>query len=172
MKLEIDGVFTAFDDALALVGDEAERERVRLVLTAGRDSVRRATAEVVRHALDEVNATAAGLVNAQLVYGADGIELRVERNSPAAAASGSDHEFEFVFDTDDIDRLTLRIPAELKEIASRAADQAGISLNAWLTGLLTREAAHRARSGDRQGRTGGRTPPRGPGQSLKGWIGD
>lgn len=172
MKIEMDGVFAAFDDALALVSDEGERERFRLLLSASRDSVRRATAEVVRKALDEVNSAAAGLVDAQLIYGADGVELRVERSSPAAVGSGADHEFEFVFDTDEIDRLTLRIPAELKDIASKAADQAGISLNAWLTGLLTREAAHRARAGGREGRARGGAGRRGPGQSLKGWIGD
>ncbi|MEX2228148.1 MAG: toxin-antitoxin system HicB family antitoxin [Dehalococcoidia bacterium] len=169
MKLETDAVFAAFDDALALLADEGERNRFRLLLTASRDSVRRAVEGVVRQVVEEVNATGAGLVTAQLVYGADGMELRVDRPSPGVPP---EQEFEFVFGADDIERLTLRIPTELKEIAASAAEQAGVSLNAWLTGLLTREAAHRARVDEQGGRARARTSRRGAGQSLKGWVGD
>lgn len=169
MKLETDAVFTAFEDALALIADDAERERFRLLLAASREHVRRAVEDVVRRVADEVNAAAAGLIHAQLVYGADGMELRVDRRSPGDTA---EQEFDFSFVSDEIERLTLRIPTELKDIASSAADQAGVSLNAWLTGLLTREAAHRARVDEQRERGQARPRRRGPGQGLKGWVGD
>jgi HicB family len=164
MRIQVDDVFKAFDGALALIEDERQRDTFQRLLSASRDSVQRAVHDVVRQVVDEVNEVAAGVLELELVYRPDGLELRTSR---ASLEEPVEDEVELGFDAEDIDRLTLRLPAELKDIAAAAAEQAGISLNTWLTRLVTREAVHRTRADVRQAR--GRR--RGPGQSLKGWIG-
>jgi hypothetical protein len=165
MRIEIDAVLRAFDPALGLIEDERPRETFGRVLDASRDSVRRAVHDLLRQAADEVNEAAGGAVHVSLLYEPDGLELKVDRHPPE---TGAHEETDFDFDLDEIDRLTLRLPAELKEIAAAAAEQAGISLNAWLTRLVRREAAVRTRTSRRETRS----QRRGPGESLKGWIGE
>lgn len=165
MRIQVDDVFKAFDGALALIEDERQRQTFERVLAASRDSVQRAVGDVLRQVVDEVNESAAGVLTLELVYQPDGLELRTSR---ASLEEPLDEEATvFGFDAEDVDRLTLRLPAELKDIAAAAAEQAGISLNTWLTRLVTREAVHRTRSRSEQARS----RRRGPGESLKGWIG-
>jgi hypothetical protein len=166
MKVDTGPVFQAFDSALALVSDPEQRALAERILHASRDSVQRAIHDMLRAVVEEVNQASAGGISAELVYRPEGLELIVSTPSPEEQAE-SDAEIELAFDTGEIERLTLRLPSELKELAALAADQSGVSLNAWLTRLVTREA------GRRQGREAyrGRRGRRGPGQSLKGWIG-
>jgi len=168
MRIDTGPIFEAFESTLELV-DDAERERMQRILHASRDSVQRAVLDLLRSVADEVNVTANGIVEANLSYGPDGTEFKVAAASPAS----EDAAIEFEFDTGEIERLTLRLPSELKELAAFAAERHGVSLNTWLTRLVSREAvrpedADRGRRGRRGGGPGGR---RGPGQSLKGWIG-
>ena len=79
----------------------------------------------------------------------------------------------------DMEKITLRIPAELKELATEAAGKASLSTNSWYVRMLARAlrgaaqaaAEHSAeKSGEHwQGRHKGR---RGPGGRLSGWVGD
>jgi hypothetical protein len=162
MEIRADRVFEAFDATLELV-DSDEQERLRRILAASRDAVERSVHDVVREVVDEINAAAAGAVRASLVYGPDGLEVRVETPGPGVAPEPPP-DVELDFDASEIERLTLRLPAELKEIATMCADQAGVSLNAWLTRVVSREA------GRSQHRSGGGRHPGGAGQSLRGWI--
>ncbi|MCK9485179.1 MAG: type II toxin-antitoxin system HicB family antitoxin [Dehalococcoidia bacterium] len=169
MKIDTDAIFEAFQRTLALV-DDAERQRLERILHASQDSVQRAVVDLVRAIAEEVNAAASHL-HAEVAYGPDGPEFTVDA-APAAEEGAS---IEFEFDTGEIERLTLRLPSELKELAALAAEQHGVSLNTWLTRLVSREAARRAapergRERERRGGPGSRGG-RGPGQSLKGWIG-
>ena len=173
MRIRVDEVLDAFDPTLELIEDERQRAAFERLLAAGRDSLTRAVHDVLQEVVQEVNEAAAGAIVAQLVYQPDGLELSVTRPSPEEVP-GTD--FEFDFDQGDIDRLTLRLPSELKDIAALAAEQAGVSLNAWLTRLVSREAMQQARErrGDRdagdeppeqRGARGRRRHP-GSGQSL------
>jgi hypothetical protein len=170
MRIQVDDVLKAFDGALALIEDERQRETFGRLLAASRDSVQRSVHDILRQMVDEVNEAAGATLQLELVYQPDGLELRVTR---ASLDEPIDDEAEFAFDAEDIDRLTLRLPAELKDIAAVAAEQAGISLNTWLTRLVTREAVHRTRGRGSRGPQPPEPPGRrrGPGQSLKGWIG-
>ncbi|MPZ99905.1 MAG: toxin-antitoxin system HicB family antitoxin [Dehalococcoidia bacterium] len=176
MRIQVDDVLDAFAPTLELIEDERQRAAFERLLNAGRDSLRRAVHDVLQEVVQEVNEAAAGAIVAQLIYQPDGLELTVNRPSPEEIPST---EFAFDFDQGDIDRLTLRLPSELKDIAALAAEQGGVSLNSWLIRLVSREAAQqvRERRGDREDREeppeqrGGRSRRPGGGQSLKGWIG-
>ncbi|MEX2372438.1 MAG: toxin-antitoxin system HicB family antitoxin [Dehalococcoidia bacterium] len=168
MRIDTAPIIEAFERTLALV-DDAERERLQRILTASQDSVQRALVDLMRAAAEEVNAAGGG--HAQVTHGPDGAEFTVS----AAPAGEAPPTIEFEFDTGEIDRLTLRLPSELKELAAFAADQSGVSLNTWLTRIVSREATRRSDDERRRSRGSRRGPggsggPRG-GQSLKGWIG-
>jgi len=164
MRIEIAPIIEAFDDALALVEDVEQRARLQRILRAAAPAVESAATGIVRAAVAEVNEVSGGTIHAEVVHGADGPELRVEARSPMEPASTAP---DFEFDASEIERLTLRLPSELKEIAAIAAEQAGISLNAWLTRVVSQEAGRRRR---RAGRDTGHFD-HGVGQTLKGWIG-
>ncbi len=164
MRIQVDDVFKAFDGALALIEDERQRQTFERVLAASRDSVQRAIGDLVRQVVDDVNEVAGGVLALELVYQPDGLEVRA---STASLEEPIEDEAAFGFDAEDVDRLTLRLPAELKDIAAAAAEQAGISLNTWLTRLVTREAVQRTRGRGRAPRA----QRSGSSQSLKGWIG-
>ncbi len=166
MKIDTHAVFEAFQRTLALLDDE-ERARLERILTASEDSVQRAIVDLLRGVADEVNAAAGSHLHAEVAYGPEGPEFKVD----AAPAAEQGAAIEFEFDTGEIERLTLRLPSELKELAALAAEQHGVSLNTWLTRLVSREAARRAASPERGRNRGRRGGGRGPGQSLKGWIG-
>lgn len=167
MRIEVGSVLEAFDAAIELIEDEDERARFERVINASRDSVQRAVHDVVSQIVDEVNEAADGVVQLVLAYGADGLDLNVEATLPEEVDT-AEAGISFTFDEGDIERLTLRLPAELKELAARHAEGSGVSLNTWLTRLVSHEAGRRER-GERRRRRGGRG--RGSGQSLKGWIG-
>ena len=72
----------------------------------------------------------------------------------------------------EVEKITIRVPAELKEMAAEAAKKASISANSW----FVRQMARSVRSSDidvtvekrgrrRQGRRKGR------GGKLSGWVG-
>jgi hypothetical protein len=164
MHIHTDGIFEAFDATLDLIEDEEQRARVRRVLDASRDSVQRAVHDLIGAAVHEVNEAAGGSLRADLIYGPDGLELNV--STPDPAEPRDDATVEIDFDASEIERLTLRLPAELKEIAASAAEGAGVSLNTWLTRLVTQEAGRTRRRERGRHRRGD-----GGGQSLKGWIG-
>lgn len=164
MRIEIAPILDAFDDALALVEDPEQRARLQRVLRAAAPAVESAATGIVRAVAAEVNEVAGGAVHAEVVHGADGPELRVEARSPMEPSSTAP---DLEFDASEIERLTLRLPSELKEIAAIAAQQAGVSLNAWLTRVVSQEAGRRR---GRAGRDTGRSD-HGVSQTLKGWIG-
>ncbi len=166
MRIEVGSVFEAFDAALLLIQDEDERERFERVVAASGDSVRNAVHDIVRHVVDEVNDAADGAIVVSLAYGADGLDLAVDTPTPEES-SDDERVVAFTFDDGEVERLTLRLPAELKEMAARHADSSGVSLNTWLTRLVSHEAGRRERGEQRRGRR----RRRGSGQSMKGWIG-
>ncbi len=166
MRIEIAPILEAFDDALALIEDAEQRVRLQRVLRTAAPAVESAATGIVRAAAAEVNEVSGGTVHAEVVHGADGPELRVEALSPMEPSSTAP---DLEFDASEIERLTLRLPSELKEIAAIAAEQAGVSLNAWLTRVVSQEAGRRRGRGGRghdfgHGEHGGS-------QTLKGWIG-
>ena len=169
MRIDIAPILTAFDDALALIEDGQQRARLERVLRAAAPAVEAAAVALVRSAAAEVNEASGGAVCAEVVHTADGPELRVEALSPMEPSSTAP---DLEFDASEIERLTLRLPAELKEIAAIAAEQAGVSLNAWLTRVVSQEAGRRGRS-SRYGRDRGERDrsDHGDSQTLKGWIG-
>lgn len=175
MELTFESVLEAFDAALELVEDEEQQQRLQRVIQASRASVERATQDLVASVVDEVNSDLGGRAHVDLRYTAHGLDLSVVANAPAG--DGEDDEA-WQYADSEVEKVTLRVPVELKDRASRAAKESGISVNAWFIRLLARELREpRADSEGREDRREGRGRKRRghrPGQgggSLKGWIG-
>lgn len=193
MSIRIDPVLEAFGDALELVEDHAQRERFKRVVSAGRASVERTVHDLIAEVVADVNAALSGDAQVDLRYQAGGLSVEVNRRPPDGVAE----EDEFSLGGD-LERLTLRLPSELKDRATAAAAEAALSLNSWLVRTLARSvtqslresardlergARRTAREAQRESRRAlreqrrrvrekQRQEERGRGGQLKGWIGD
>ncbi len=192
MPIRVDPVMEAFDDALKLVEDEAQRERFRRVVSAARTSVERSVHDLIAEVVADLDEALRGYVQVDLRYQASG--LSVEVNPRPAAELAEEEETSLA---GEFERLTLRLPSELKDRATAAAAEAGLSLNSWLVRTvarsltqslresarsLEREARHADRQAERESRREQREQrrrvreeqtqqePRRRSQ-LKGWIG-
>jgi hypothetical protein len=172
MRIRIENVLEAFDQALDLVEDEQQRDRFSRVIAASRASVERAVDDLVAEVTSDINEALGEETQVDLTYGADGISVDVTQ----APSDDDDADETLSFSEGETEKLTLRLPAELKDRATGAAAEAGYSLNAWIVRVLAREL-----SGDRDGRRGrrrrgrgrrGERGERGRGAQLRGWIGN
>ncbi len=163
MKIRIEAILEAFDGALGLVEDEQQRDRFSRVLSASSASVERAVDDLIAEVTGEINEALGDDVRVDLTYGSDGITVDVTQ----APSDDDDPDETLSLSEGEVEKLTLRLPAELKDRATGAAAEAGHSLNAWIVRVLARELA-----GDRRRRRGrGRERSRGRGSELRGWIG-
>ena len=172
MELTFETVLEAFEAALELVDDDEQREKLSRVIAASRASVERATQDLVAGVVDEVNAELGGRARVDLRYTSDGLEVTVTTDGAAIEGEGDEP---WQFGDGEVEKVTLRVPVELKDRATNAAKESGMSLNAWFTRLLARElrepAAAEPRRESRSRRRERRKDRKGRGGSLKGWIG-
>ncbi len=164
MKMRIKAILEAFDGALELVEDEQQRDRFSRVLSASGASVERAVDELIAELTGEINEALGDDIQVDLNYGVDGLSVDV---SQSAADDDEPGDETLSFSEGEVEKLTLRLPGELKDRATGAAAEAGYSLNQWIVRVLARELAS-----ERSGRRGrGRERRRGRGSELRGWIG-
>ncbi len=163
MQLRTDPLLQAFDDALALIEDDDQRERFSRVLAASRPAVDRAAVDLVGDVVDTINEALGDEARVQLTVASDGVSVAVTRpdadvddTAPSLAAT-----------TEEMERLTLRLPAEVKAQATTIAAEAAMSLNTWIVRSIARALA-RELERDRRRRSG-RRRRRG---SLRGRVGD
>lgn len=133
MRVRIEPILESFEEALALVDDKAQRERFGRVVTAARASVERAVHDLVAELVAGANEAWDGEARLDLRYDASG--LSVEASRPASSAARTEDDESFV---GDLERLTVRLPSDLKDLATAAAAQATVSMNSW----LVRTVAH------------------------------
>jgi hypothetical protein len=164
MQLKTDSILHAFDGTLALIDDQSQRERFGHLLEASRPAVDQAAYGLIGEVVGAVNATLGDDARVDLTYTAEGIDVAVTRLEPGDAG--------FAATGDDVERLTLRLPAAIKAHASALAAEAAVSLNTWIVTSLARAVARATeedahdRKKKRRGRRSRRT-----GSSLRGRVG-
>lgn len=159
MQLQTEPLLQAFDDALALIEDEAQRERFARVLAASRPAVDRAAYELVGEVVESINDALGDDARVQLSVIPDGVTVAVTRPEADEAAPS------ITASTEEMERLTLRLPADVKEQASRLAAEAAMSLNTWIVRSVARALARELERGERRRRTSRRG-------RLRGRVGD
>jgi hypothetical protein len=167
MTFGLSGVVEALRGPLGLVENAERRQVVERYVEAARVPVERAVADLMLAVTTVVGDAVAEHYRVRLVYGPDGLDVDVEPREPDPA-SPADADWS----AGSTDKITIRIPSELKEEVTRAAHAAGVSVNTWLLRaaaagvrrphLDERQRAHELRRPER----------RGPGGRLTGWIGE
>src|SRR5690606_12994939 len=139
--MKLDPVLTQLDasiEAHLRMADPAIAEAAAGFMEAFRPSVRAAMLEVAQQAAAEISAQLAEhRVDVRLV---DGDPELVVTAQPVAADPDEDEDFEA--------RITLRLPASLKDLIEDHASASGDSINRWVVETL-RSRAGRSRSGSR-----------------------
>jgi hypothetical protein len=169
-EIDLGAVFAALERPLDLVDSPERKEQIARYLGSARISLERAMVDVLSDAVGLMNEAAQG-ARARLEYQAGKLYLVVE-----ADVESEEAEAPPVFDIEgDMEKVTIRLPAELKELISQAANLRGMSVNAWyireLARTISRQAMREAHEQARDARREAREQRRG-GRSLHGFVGD
>lgn len=161
--LRIDPVFDALKQPLALVDDDARRRQLEAYIEAARPQVERAVYDVVSHLVEALGEQVGDHYRVRLAYRPGGLTLEVEEKV------GDGEEARWSSMEGDVEKITVRIPAELKDLATQAAARAGTSANTWVIKALAR--AIRNMEGQQQSPPTWREERRQHGSRMSGWVG-
>jgi len=164
-----DSIFAALKSLLAVVDNEERRKQIESYIDAARSPLERAVFDLLSRFAESVNDQVAAHYRVNLSYrpGLLDVEVRaIEKGEPAEDVVWSLSE-------GDVEKVTLRIPAELKELATEAAAKASLSANSWFLRVLARALrnAEMPEPPDDGPPRHGRHDRHGPGQRLSGWVG-
>ena len=163
-------VFDALKQPLALIDDDERRRTIETYIEAARTPVERAVFDVLSELVQSLDERVGERYRVRLAYRPGGLALEVEER----VQNGEQEQWSAL--EGDVEKITIRIPAELKELATEAAAKASLSANSWFLRVLARAL----RSADMpeppdDGPAGygrrGRHGRHGPGQRLSGWVG-
>jgi hypothetical protein len=193
-----DAVFEALKNPLALVEDEERRRAFERYVEAARFPLERAVFDLLSALVQAVDADVREHYRVRLAYHPGALELETERvaspsgtgqaapsaeqATPRPQATGT----EWTIGDGETEKVTIRLPAELKDLATYAASSAGLSANSWFVRALSRSLGGFADSEPRGAGSsafpGGSPPPEPPtppqhdepraGKRLQGWIGE
>lgn len=165
-----DGIFDALKTTLNVVENAERRKQLENFVDAARLSLERQVFDLLSRFADDVNGQVSAHYDVRLSYRPGVLELDVRPREPSEPAGEA-----WSMAEGEVEKITLRIPAELKELATEAAAKAGLSVNTWFVRVLARavrgsetpEPPPTARRRPHEPhRTHGRS-----GQRLTGWAG-
>lgn len=170
-ELQTAPLFEALRQPLALVESEERRKAIEAYLEAARIPLERAVHDLMSELTAAVHEQVGQHYTVRLAYQGGALALEVE---PKAVAAGDDQQA-FSTSDGDVEKITIRIPAELKDLAQQAASQAGTSANTWFVKALARAV----RNIDVTAAPSSAPPrgewreekQRGRGARLSGWVG-
>lgn len=162
-----ESIFQALKSPLAVVDNPERRSQLEDYVEAARLSLDRSVSDLLSRFAEAVNAEVSTHYQVALGYRPGVLDLEVRAREPGEPA-----EEVWSLAEGEVEKITLRIPAELKDLATEAAAKAGLSVNAWFVRVLARalrsaEAPEPAIE-ERRGRHGRH---RRHGQRLTGWVG-
>ncbi len=162
-RIDLAPVFAALDQPIGLIADPERAAEARRFAEAARVHQERAVFDLLAEVVSSIDEMAPSL-RVRLEYEAGALHLALEPaaepdDETAAAVEG------------DLERVTIRVPANLKVAADAAAAARGISLNKWYNRIIWRALYHQGRMPDaheaaaaamhqgRHGHGGGRDGP-------------
>ncbi len=167
-ELRTEPVFDALKQPLGLIESDERRRGIETYIEAARTPLERAVFDLMSQMASSIEEQVGAHYRIRLGYQPGGLSLEVEEK---AGGAGEDAQ-QWSAAEGDVEKITIRIPAELKDLAQQAASKAGTSANTWFVKALARAV----RNIDVQ--TAPPPPPRhdhgrGPGRGsrLSGWVG-
>ncbi|MBF6600548.1 MAG: hypothetical protein IVW36_08565 [Dehalococcoidia bacterium] len=166
-ELAIDPLFDALRAPLALVDDDARRRAIETYLDAARLPLERAAYDLLSEVVRTIDERVAAHYRLRLAYRPGGLALEVEEK---AANGGGDESVAWAAEGD-VEKITIRIPAELKDLATQAAQRAGTSANSWFIKALARSLRNMEAASPPPGWRGEQAHGRHRGAKFTGWVG-
>jgi hypothetical protein len=163
-ELNTEPVFDALRQPLALVESDERRRQIEAYLETARVPLDRAIFDLMSQLVQTVDEKTGDHYRIRLAYRPDGLGLEVEEK-----VSDGDAERWSALEGD-VEKITIRIPAELKDLAQQAAASAGTSANSWFIKALGR-ALRNAEAQERVPRDWQRHERHGRGSRFTGWVG-
>jgi hypothetical protein len=162
----IDPVFDALRRPLPLVADPQQRQAIEQYVEAARFPLERAVFDLLSGLASAVEEQVGDRYRLRLSYRAGALDLEVEAREPEAHAAVPEIEWS---SDGEMDKVTIRIPSELKDLATQAAARAGISVNTWFIRVMAGALRGAFRSVEEPEQR--RPERRGRGARFSGWIG-
>src|SRR4051812_41662347 len=153
--INIDEVFESLKGPLALMEDSQRRDQMQRFLDTARVYQERAVVDLISDVVAKVN-EASGETRVRLEYQAREFRLSVETNTPEPETGDPMTRMD-----GDVEKVTIRLPKQLKDLIDQAVSDRGTSLNSWYVRPLARGAAHEMRHRRPEGAHRG--PPMGRG---------
>jgi hypothetical protein len=164
VELRTGPIFDALKGPLALIEGDERRRALETYIDAARTPLERAVYDLMSELVGAIDEKVGGHYRIRLAYRPGGLSLEIDEK----AANTDEPRWSSM--EGDVEKITIRIPAELKDLAQQAASKAGTSANTWFVKALARAV----RNIDVQ-----TSPPRGwredrrpgGGSRLSGWVG-
>ena len=165
-EFKTDDIFEALKSQLGVIDDPERQQQIKDYIEAARVNVERSVFDLLSKYAEAVNEEFSAHYEVTLNYKPAVLDLDVRRREDAEpdveAWSMSDGE---------VEKITIRVPAELKEMAADAAKKASISANSWFVRCLARSVRGSDIDVTVETRKRRRGRRRGPGGKLAGWVG-
>jgi hypothetical protein len=161
-SLDLAGLAAGIEQPLSLIDNPQRRAELQAFVNAARPHIERAAFDLLSQAVAAFN-DAVPDQRARLEYDAGALRLAIE---PRSAPHG-----EPAFDEGEPERVTLRLPKELKDLIDGLASRGGMSANNWYVRELSRVIGRHLGDELRFEVRGQRRGYRGRRSSLKGFVG-
>ena len=138
MEFRTEAVFDALKSPLSLVEDAEKRQAFERYVEAARFPLERAVFDLLSELVAAVDARVSAHYSLRLAYQPGALQLHVEERPQAQREHAEPDESEWATIDGDTEKITIRIPAELKDLAMQAAAGAGLSANSWFVRALGR----------------------------------
>ncbi len=166
-ELRTEPVFDALKQPLALIEGDERRRGFETYIEAARTPLERAVYDLMSQMAQAIDAKVGAHYRVRLEYLPGGLRVEVDEkpgsggeDAPWSTAEG------------DVEKITIRIPAELKDLAQQAASKAGTSANTWFIKALARAVRNiDVQTAPPPARSREDRPRHGRGSRLSGWVG-
>lgn len=164
-ELPTEPVFDALKQPLGLIDNDERRRQVETYIEAARVPVERAVHDLMSQLVQAVDEQIGEHYRIRLSYRPGGLGLEIEEK----VQDGDEARWTAL--EGDIEKITIRLPAELKDLATQAAASAGTSANSWFIKALAR-ATRSMDAAPRRHQREHSQERRGRGDRFSGWIGE
>jgi hypothetical protein len=164
--IDLQPLIDALAGPLALIDSPERRADIQRFLDMGRVHLERALIDLLSRLVGLIGDAGGPPARVELRAGRPVLVI-----SPAPAAAEEEPEELFTVEGD-MEKVTIRIPAELKDLISQAASLRGLSVNSWYVRELARSISHGVREQVREDMRSREARQRRGGSSLRGFVGD
>jgi hypothetical protein len=166
-EINLDNVFQALERPLGLIDNPERRNDMQRYVESARIHLERAIFDVLSDITATVNEAGTG-ARARLEYQGGKLYLVVEGTVEEESAQ----EAERLFSVEgDVEKVTIRLPSELKDLISQAANLRGVSVNNWYVRELARTISRQVRDQVREEQRRNRREERHGSRGLHGFVG-